>query len=343
MKVKVLHQTDLFHYHCDPDDHWDLACQFALSYNEDIELVGVLIDYPCNADYGDPSIQAVNQLNYITCQSVPVGVGISTAIHSEKDYDKFKITDSEFAGVKMILKILKEADEPVIIHIVGSCRDIAIAGKIEPDLFKEKCKAIYLNAGSSREKSKLEYNVSLDPYSYRAIFEMPCTIYWMPCFEFYPVPPALDWEFTMGEYGTFYKFRQDEILQHLSEKMQKYFAYALGKVSDQRWLSYLMLPKNKEMLEYYGQQYRNMWCTAGFLHTAGKTVTQDGKIVSLEDLGIKPVFSFEPIKINCQNTGFTQWNITEEQTNRFIFRINDLDNYQQAMTSAMRSLLSTLP
>ena len=31
-KVPVIHQTDCFHHHADPDDHWDLASQFALAY-----------------------------------------------------------------------------------------------------------------------------------------------------------------------------------------------------------------------------------------------------------------------------------------------------------------------
>jgi hypothetical protein len=30
-KVPVIHQTDCFHNHADPDDHWDLASQFALA------------------------------------------------------------------------------------------------------------------------------------------------------------------------------------------------------------------------------------------------------------------------------------------------------------------------
>lgn len=49
-KVPVIHQTDCFHHHADPDDHWDLASQFALAYTEDIDLKGILIDYPPTAN-----------------------------------------------------------------------------------------------------------------------------------------------------------------------------------------------------------------------------------------------------------------------------------------------------
>lgn len=34
MPVPLIHQTDLFRPHFDPDDHWDLACVFALAARE---------------------------------------------------------------------------------------------------------------------------------------------------------------------------------------------------------------------------------------------------------------------------------------------------------------------
>ena len=40
MPVPVIHQTDIFHHHADPDDHWDLACQYALSYLDHTDLIG---------------------------------------------------------------------------------------------------------------------------------------------------------------------------------------------------------------------------------------------------------------------------------------------------------------
>ena len=45
-KTPVLHVTDLYRPHMDPDDHWDLACVYALACQGYIELKGVLIDHP---------------------------------------------------------------------------------------------------------------------------------------------------------------------------------------------------------------------------------------------------------------------------------------------------------
>jgi len=335
MKVSVIHQTDLFHPHADPDDHWDLACQYALAYIGDIELKGILLDYPPNVWYGDPSIQSVNQMNFITGQSIRAAVGTSKARTAEEV--SLEDIHSETSGVNMVLEILEDARTPVVIHIVGSCRDISIAGKLRPDLFREKCRAIYLNAGASSPESKLEYNVRLDPVSYSIIFSLPCPIYWMPCFD------NVSNDKEIGDFSTFYQFQQKAILPNLSDAMQKYFAYALGRIMDPKWLYFIIRAKVDEYIELYGEHLRNMWCTGGFLHTASKTVTLEGDIVKLNQEGIQPVYTFEPIEVTCDNQGKTTWNLTTKPTNRYIFKIQDKRQYQEAMTIAMKSLLMKLP
>ena len=79
---------------------------------------------------------------------------------------------------------------------------------LEPKLFAEKCAGVYLNAGSGTPDkalaARLEYNVVLDPVSYAAIFELPCPVYWMPCFDVVPGPQ--DESFAAGAYGTYYRF-----------------------------------------------------------------------------------------------------------------------------------------
>ena len=89
-KVPVIHQTDCLHHNAYPDDHWDLASQFALAYTGDIDLKGILIDYPptadiAGADCGDPAIAAVNQLNFMCGQFAPVAVGNAQKIHCDED------------------------------------------------------------------------------------------------------------------------------------------------------------------------------------------------------------------------------------------------------------------
>jgi hypothetical protein len=85
-----------------------------------------------------------------------------------------------------------------------------------------------------------------------------------------------------------------------------------------------------------------MWCTAGFLHTVGKKVTADGEIVAFESEK-KSVFSFKPVSVTCDEQGFTSWDIKNQSRERFIFHVEDMVNYQSAMTLALKNMLLQLP
>lgn len=341
--VPVLHVTDLFRPHMDPDDHWDLACIYALAYRGDIDLKGVLIDHP-PADSTDrnPDIMAVAQMNLICGLFVPVGVGSRHPLKS-RDGSETYASRTDHQGVQMILNTLEQSPRPVVINILGSSRDVAMAGKKAPDLFAAKCAAIYLNAGTGSPNmspaSKREYNVKLDTFAYAAIFDLPCPVYWMPCFE----EIESRRERSVQEYGTHYEFQQDQILPLLSRNVQNYFTYMFGKYTDHNWLHYVTGLGDGALLSEVGGMTRHMWCTAGFLHAAGYTVSGDGKIVPLDAKLDRPVFTFDPISVRCANNGLTTWTPDAQSERRFIFHVRDMDHYQSAMTEAMKSLLMTLP
>ena len=340
MSRPVFHQTDIFHPHADPDDHWDLACNYALANRGDIDLQGIMIDYPPWA--GDPALAAVAQLNFITGLAVPVVVGTSQSMSLRTDAQP-GADPATHGAANFLLNVLRQSAEPVVINIVGSCRDIALAGLKDPGLFKEKCAAIYLNAGTGsplKEKTaEIEYNVQRNPASYAAIFDLPCPVYWMPCWDEVALTVA---ERRVMEWGTHYRFRQSDILEHLSPIMQNYFIYALERSSSQNWLRCLLDPANPELLQKYGALERSMWSTAGFFHGAGYTVDIAGNIVAQGEAGVKAVFGFEPVSITCEDGGITTWKIDQASTRRFKFHVLDLEKYQQAMITAMRSLLSGL-
>jgi hypothetical protein len=284
---------------------------------------------------------AVAQMNLICGLFVPTGIGSPHRLTSRND-TQASASRTDLQGVRMIIKILKESPRPVVINILGSSHDVAIAGKREPELFATKCAAVYLNAGTGSPNmgpdSKLEYNVTLDKLAYAAIFDLPCPVYWMPCFE--------DMESrrqSVREYGTHYEFRQDQILPYLSQDVQNFFAYMFGRYTDHNWLNYLKGPKDQPLLSKVGGITRHMWCTGGFFHAAGYTVCSDGKIVPLDEVSESPVFTFDPITIQCADNGVTQWTFDENSKRRFIFHVRDIDHYQTAMTTAMKSLLMTLP
>ena len=319
------HETDLFRPHNDPDDHYDLACLFALAGMGLAELGGILLDYPPSPAFGDPDIVAPAALSEITGIPVPVGVGQRGPGLAPG------------SGLSLLKQTLEKASSPVTVFIVGSCRDVCEAGKRWPSLFREKVGAIYLNAGAGCDTPKLEYNVWLDPRSFAGIFSLPCPVYWMPCFH------SMESENTVGRHGTWWHFRQKRIFDLLSPAVLNYFLDALSRRQGADWLSSLSAPVDPRLRDFFGESFRNMWCTAGFLHAAGLSVTREGAIVPLGKEPRKEVFSFRPVSVSCPEDGHALWReAAEGETDRYLFTVEDPASYEEAMTSALASLLSRL-
>jgi hypothetical protein len=351
-KRALIHATDLFRPHADPDDHFDLACAFSLAVQGLVELRAVLIDHP-PADFGrDPDVLALAQLNRIT------GMAVSVLTGSPRPLDPSEAFRPEnraaAAGARGLLEILRRSDRPVAITIVGSSRDVALAGRLEPGLFADKCAGVYLNAGSGTpdraKAARLEYNVGLDPASYAAIFDLPCPLYWLPCFE---VAPGGGVGMAVAEFGTYYSFLQKNVLPRLSDRLQNYFAFMFKQGESDRdhqaeadalrpnWLRYLEGPREESLLERQGRRFRNMWSTAGFLHLAGLTVSADGEVMPTGAVS-SPVYMFDPIRVRCGADGVTAWSPDAASRNRFIFRVRDKERYPSAMTAALAWLLRAL-
>ncbi len=313
-KAALIHATDLFRPHIDPDDHFDLATVFALAARGRFELKAVMIDHPPAGAEVDPDVQAVAQLARITGLAVPVLTG------SPRRFDLSEASLPEnreaTAGMRALLRLLRESPVPVMISIVGSSRDVALAGRLEPELFAAKCAGIFLNAGSGTpdraKAARLEYNVNLDPVSYAAIFDLPCPVYWLPCFE---VAPGGGVPWAVAAHGTFYRFPQKDLFSRLAPRLQNYFAFMLKQGDSERehqagadalrpsWLRTLEGPPDAALLERQGALMRNMWSTAGFFHAAGLTVSVTGEIGERDDATAPPVFTLDPIRVRCGADG----------------------------------------
>jgi len=340
MAAPLIHQTDLFRPHNDPDDHFDLAVIYALALQGKIDLRGIVIDRPPPKFDGDPDMGAIAQLNHITGLTVPAVVGAAQPMKSPHDTQS-SAPPSDKAAVRFILDVLRKSHQRVAITVVGSCRDVALAGKTDPALFARKCAGIYINAGTGSPDPKLasvlEYNVTLDPAAYRALFDLPCTIYWLPCFEDY------EGEWRVKRCGTYWRFRQEEVLPALSPRMQNFFLYMFQRVRETDWLRYLYRQPDASLIKQYSQQERNMWSVVSFLHVAGLTVTTTGEVVPIKASGDSAVYAFQPVRISCNENAVTTWQPDSRSTNRYMFMVRDLEHYQSAMTRALRTLLTALP
>ena len=333
-KTPLIHVTDLFHPHGDPDDHFDLACAYALAQRGAFDLRGVVIDYPPDFRPGDPAVVAVAQMNRLSGLSLPVAIGTSRRLSGRKD----AMPDApaqETAAVRFIIGLLRAAERPVALVCVGNAADIIVAALREPALFMAKCAGVYLNSGSAHDHpanpQQLEFNVRLDPAAFAAMFDLPCPLYWFPCWHTTEVRQS-------GASGSFYWLPHREALTGISAGLANFFAYMFDKSADPKWLrSMKTLPPAASWEKILGDR-RGMWSTASQLAAAGLTVTRDGAIVQARDAGDAAVFKLQPVDVTCADDGRTVWQAAGKETGRWMLSVTDVVRYPAAMTRAVGSL-----
>ena len=348
--MRVVHITDLFRPHNDPDDHWDLACQYALAVKGHTKLAAVMIDFPKPKWNKDPDVSAVAQLNQITGMAVPVMTGVPESFPLDADLRDPTVRNSpELSGVRALHRILRESPEPVVITVTGWCRDLVFIHKFDPELFSKKCAAVYLNAGLGTpdvsKQERLEWNVVIDPAAYAASFKVTPRLYWLPCFHVLGQRPKS----SEACYGSLYVFNQDNILPELSDTLQNYFLSMYrdgGKPAGKSdWLTILGGQPDKGLLETVSKQRRCMWCTGGMLHMVGKTVLDDGSVVPIGKSDNRAVFRFRPIALKCDEHGRTSWQPNKDPhaaEGPFIFEVTNVAAYEAAMGKALKSLMLEL-
>ena len=251
-RVPILYSTDLFHPHADPDDHYDLACLFAMP---EFDVKGVILDLGGTQAKGSGR-PAVEQMMKIAGRKAPYAVGLSRPLRSRDD--KALDEPDEFQGaVRLIFSVLQKSDRKVTLFTTGSCRDVAVAFNREPKLLREKVEAVYFNIGRGPNESQEECNVGYDPAAYLRLFESGLPLSWCPCFG-------------KDGYETLYTADQTTVVGACTRPVQNYFVYCLSRSKDDP-IAFLAggprpLPTGP----------RAMWCTAPMFHAAGREVYQRG-------------------------------------------------------------------
>jgi len=337
--LPLLHVADLFHPHGDPDDHFDLAVAYALARRGNFDLRGVVIDYPPTFRAGDPAVVAVAQMNRLAGFSVPVSIGTSLRLKNRRDTLPDAPTQ-ETAAVQFICTQLRISPRPVVLVCVGNAADIVVAALREPQLFKEKCAGVYLNSGAAHDNPEkpgvLEFNVRLDPTAYAAMFDLPCPLYWYPCWNTVE-------QRNSGMDGSFYWLPHRETLSAISSGAASYFSYMFGRSTDPKWLrSMEKSPTDAEVWETMLDRQRGMWSTASQFTAAGLSVLKDGSIVPAAKAGSEAVFEMTPVEVNCADDGNITWKRVDKPTGRWMLRVTDIARYPPAMTTAVATLFKEL-
>jgi hypothetical protein len=266
--VPLIYSTDLFQPPEDPDDHFDLAI---LSGIEEFDLKAIVFDLSTAwRNENEVAVGAVEQMSVITGKPLPPwAVGLRDPLTSPDDKAENQPEQYQ-GGVELILNTLREAEEKVLLFLVGSCRDFAVACNREPELLRQKVSAVYVSAGNGPDGIQFEWNVMLDPYAYLALMKSGLPIYWSPCFSQVNLRQATPEEVIEGNISTFNSYyvapNQAELLEDTSGMLQNFFSYALNKLQDDP-IQYLKQPPGT-----IPAKARNMWSTAAFIHAAGREI-----------------------------------------------------------------------
>ncbi|GAP73278.1 hypothetical protein SAMD00024442_72_2 [Candidatus Symbiothrix dinenymphae] len=304
-KIPVIYSSDLFNPPDDPDDHYDLATLFTM---QEFDVKAFIFDV---ANSNHPSTEfgrvPLEQISAITGRAIPpYAVGLRQLLVSPDDQGKDQPAEFQ-GGVELILKTLRASDAQVLMFLVGSCRDFAAAYNREPELFRQKVSAIYVNAGNGPNGTQNEWNVELDPNAYRCLLKSDLPIYWCPCFPRRRFVQALREDIEENNaytYNTYFIIpNQAEWLKNVPVRLQNFINYALTASKEDP------IPYLDRTPDAISTKPRNMWCSGPFIHAAGRKIyagqnggyiacsPQEAKKLGISNKEVK-VFSFDPVRLS---------------------------------------------
>lgn len=331
-RIPVVYCTDLFHPHVDPDDHFDLACLYAI---RQLDVKVIILDQGRNQQQRPGSV-AVRQMNTITGREIPWEIGLADSLARPDDTGAGQPKEYQ-GGVERILKILAESDRPVSIVTIGSIRDVAAAFNRQPDLFRQKLGRLMIFIGEASAPGFIEYNVGLDVNAFRRVMESGLPVYWVPCFD------GGVWQ-NHGR-ASYWKATQAELLGEVPKRLMNYFIYALTKSAEDPIL-FLDRPITSEQASGILGLDRNLWCTVIFGDLADMKILESNKRFSLADKddnhgNTVELFRFEDIRCTVDERGVVSTSPTGNLRIKR-FRILNESIYPDIMTQVTAKLLASL-
>lgn len=356
--------TDCYHPYQDPGDNLDLIHSFAL---DDVEVRGIILDITDafrkdTADHPtlwkDPrgpreaGIVPIEQLSYIFNKKIPYGLGPLSLMKSETDKME-DLPPYQNAGIELLLKILREAKEPIEVLSFGSARVLAVAYNREPALLRKKIKRIHLSAGTASKNHELgkdvganmipggEWNVALDVFAFNRILSTPLPIAIYPC-------AGKDGGFVKDKNNTYFTLHEMHFLKDLKPELQTYLHYAFEPVKRHDFLKAmeegaLYTRGQKIQFDTFHMWESSIWLLARDL----EMVKNKSGVYSLKKKAdLKPEDSvvsneLRPVKISeLRKDGRFQFEYVAK-SNFSIFYREDVDESEKALNSIVPEIFKS--
>jgi len=318
-RVPVIYSTDLLHPHVDPDDHFDLACLYAIP---EADLRAVILDNSV-PQANRSGFKPLWQLNYLAGRHVPGAIGLGNKLKSPDDRGLDQPAEHQ-NGVNLLLQTLRDSRDTVAIIFVGSARDTVAAFNREPGLFRRKVRSIHGFIGEASETRFVEYNVGLDPQAFVGLLRSGLPFFWVPCFD--------GGESRNDGHASWWKIRHRQVLETAPEPLQRYFLYMLRKAPDDPivWLS---LPTSDADRQWLMDGERNLWCAALLRLPFGGSIQHEGRDVA----------GFTPVEVSVSDNAVVRYGKTPGSRRVMRFEIKDMAHFATAATAATARLLQSFP
>lgn len=343
--VPLVYITDLYHSPGDPDDHVDLATLLALP---EFDIRAILIDVrpprrPDASPY-EPGFIPISQLCYLSGKSFPVAVGPARPLRSTTD-SALDRPESEQSAINLLIRVLRESREKVLVNTVGSCRIIAAAFLREPDLFRDRVRAVVVNAGSSGN-GPLEHNVGVDVLSYVIVMRSGLPVLWFPC-----AGSTTNWSSpeASGPNNTFYQAPQGPLYANLPTPLRNWLDFALRRSNRADILRALAESSGNEADSPLNRGVRYLWSTASFVLTGGRTLAKTGDGWRFVPQGALPAgaqvepLALIPIELSITDGGQPTWSKAAGASQMQVFQRAPGQQYSAAMAEALNALLRSFP
>lgn len=318
-RIPVIYSTDLMHPHDDPDDHFDLACLYAIP-NADLRAIVL--------DQGDrqsarPGYKPVWQMNYLTGRHVPAAIGLKNPLKHPSDQALDQPAEYQ-NGVHLILQTLQDTREKASIIFVGSARDVVAAYNRRRELFLTKVRSVYGFIGDAGAPNHQEWNVKLDPQAFIGLVRSEIPFYWVPCFD--------GGVWTNNGHASFWRIKHGDVLDEAPAPLQKYFHYMLRHATNDP-IAYLFEPMPPEERAWLMGGPRNMWCGALLGLAVGASLRFEGK----------DAVGFSPVEIAVDDAAVVRYGKTEGSRKVMRFEIRNREKFSETATRATRELLCAFP
>lgn len=348
--LKLIDITDLYHPHQDVGDNFDLIAAYGLP-EVDLRLIVLdctqkfrepFADHPDWPDpYGprEPGVIPVTQLNYIFNRNIPYGVSPFTPMRTPCD-TMLNIPGYQNQAVDKILKTLEESDSPVDISVFGSLRSLAVAYNRNPQLLLDKVRMVHVSAGSPTP-DYLEWNVLLDPNAFVAVMRSKLPLILYPC--------MIGKAAKTSEFCTFWSLDNLSFIKKMDKRLQQYLCYAFNKTLRHDFLRAMDEEPDQAAIDSVCARQHNVWETAVWMEMTGRKLAKrkDGRfrlLPACELTASDDIFISEalPCKFKVQDSGTCQYVFCPpDETNKFIYRINDPTGQEAALNEALGALYAS--